>query len=196
MKILPDSFYLRSDVLQIAKELLGKVLVTNWNGAYTSGRIVETEAYAGELDRASHAFRGITPRTAVMFGQGGVAYVYLCYGIHNLFNIVTNKAGIAEAILIRAIEPMTGIDTMNIRRGRPANQFHLTSGPGKLTQALGIDRTWNGKSLLDGEVWIENAKTLSANLIEKSKRIGIDYAGKDAKLPWRFTIKKNKWVSR
>src|SRR5215207_403854 len=103
---LPASFYLRNDVVKISKELLGKVLVTNWDNEHTSGRIVETEAYAGEIDRASHASKGKTPRTSVIFEEGGTAYVYLCYGIHEMFNIVTNKAGVAHAILIRGIEPL------------------------------------------------------------------------------------------
>src|SRR5687767_9863939 len=115
---LPESFYQREDVLKIAKELLGKVLVTNWQGIHTSGRIVETEAYAGETDKASHASRGRTSRTAVIFGKGGVAYVYLCYGIHEMFNIVTNDEGIAHAILVRAIEPIEGVEAMLLRTGK------------------------------------------------------------------------------
>src|SRR5215203_1138803 len=118
MQKLPQSFYLRNDVVKIAKELLGKILVTNWDNQYTSGRIVETEAYAGEIDRASHASKGRTPRTEVMFGEGGRAYVYLCYGIHQMFNIVTNKEGVPHAILIRAVEPLEGVDIMLKRTGK------------------------------------------------------------------------------
>src|SRR3954469_4711741 len=112
MQKLPLSFYLRKDVVKISKELLGKVLVTNWRGELTSGRIVETEAYEGEIDKASHAFKGRTARTEVIFGEGGRAYVYLCYGIHQMFNIVTNRNDIPHAILIRAVEPIQGIDIM------------------------------------------------------------------------------------
>ena len=112
MNKLPLSFYLRNDVVKIAKELLGKVLVTNWNHELTSGRIVETEAYEGEIDRASHASKGRTPRTQVLFGEGGKAYVYLCYGIHQMFNVVTGKEGLPHAILVRAVEPVEGIDIM------------------------------------------------------------------------------------
>src|SRR5688500_16578771 len=115
---LPPSFYLRNDVVKIAKELLGKILVTNWNNEYTSGRIVETEAYAGEMDRASHASKGKTARTSIIFEEGGAAYVYLCYGIHEMFNIVTNKEGVPHAILIRGVEPMEGIDIMLRRTGK------------------------------------------------------------------------------
>jgi DNA-3-methyladenine glycosylase len=111
-KILPLSFYLRNDVVQIAKDLLGKILVTNWNGEKTSGRIVETEAYEGEIDLASHASKGKTKRTGVIYEQGGVAYVYLCYGIHQMFNIVTNQEEVPHAILIRGVEPIEGVDTM------------------------------------------------------------------------------------
>ena len=121
---LPQSFYLRSDVVKIARELLGKVLVTNWNNEFTSGRIVETEAYAGETDKASHASKGKTARTSVIFEEGGTAYVYLCYGIHEMFNIVTSKAGIAHAILVRAVEPMEGISIMLRRTGKTV--FMLT----------------------------------------------------------------------
>ncbi|MCK6618288.1 MAG: DNA-3-methyladenine glycosylase, partial [Cyclobacteriaceae bacterium] len=126
----------------------------------------------------------------------GHAYVYLCYGVHNLFNVVTNQAGVADAVLIRAIEPVVGVHIMQQRRGPVASPFHLTSGPGKLTVALGIDRSFNGKYLTGNEVWIEQDKKLSAKWIEASPRIGVDYAGKDAKLPWRFTIKGNAWLSK
>ncbi|HWJ91495.1 MAG TPA: DNA-3-methyladenine glycosylase, partial [Flavisolibacter sp.] len=130
MKKLPLSFYLQDDVVKIAKDLLGKVLVTNWNNEYTSGRIVETEAYAGSTDRASHASKGRTSRTEVMFGEGGTAYVYLCYGIHQMFNIVTNKAGIPHAVLVRAVEPIDGIDIMLRRTGKKKADERVASGPG------------------------------------------------------------------
>ncbi|HEY0354832.1 MAG TPA: DNA-3-methyladenine glycosylase, partial [Flavisolibacter sp.] len=150
MKVLPQSFYLRPDVVNIAKELIGKVLVSNWNYEYTSGRIVETEAYAGEIDRASHAFRGKTPRTEVMFHEGGRAYVYLCYGIHQMFNIVTNVEGVAHAILIRAVEPIDGIDIMLKRTGKPKHDHTLTRGPGNLGKAFGF-HTSQCHTLLTGD---------------------------------------------
>jgi DNA-3-methyladenine glycosylase len=195
--ILPENFYQRTDVVKIARELLGKVLVTKIAGVVTSGIIVETEAYSWK-ERGCHAYEARkTQRNAIMFEKGGYAYVYLCYGMHNLFNVVTNKKGIAEAVLVRALEPVHGLKEMEMRRGSLANPFHLTSGPGKLTKALGIDRKLNGKFLLDNEVWIEDTgKKISAGNIEASARIGIDYAGEDARLPWRFTIKGSKWVSK
>lgn len=195
--ILPEDFYQRTDVVKIARELLGKVLVTKVAGVVTSGMIVETEAYSWK-ERGCHAYDARkTQRNAIMFEKGGYAYVYLCYGMHNLFNVVTNKNDVAEAVLVRALEPVHGVKEMEMRRGTLANKFHLTSGPGKLTKALGIDRKLNGKFLLDNEVWIEDTgKKISAGNIEASARIGIDYAGEDARLPWRFTIKGSKWVSK
>jgi DNA-3-methyladenine glycosylase len=162
----------------------------------TGGIIVETEAYSWK-EKGSHAYGARkTGRNAIMFEKGGHSYVYLCYGIHHLFNVVTNKQDTADAVLIRALEPHTGVDIMKLRRGKLNSDFHLTSGPGKLSKALGIDRALNGKYLLDNEVWIEDMKTkLKPGSIHASPRIGIDYAGEDASLPWRFTIKNNPWVS-
>jgi DNA-3-methyladenine glycosylase len=193
---LPESFYQRPNVVKIARELLGKVLFTSVNGVVSGGMIVETEAYSWR-ERGSHAFGSRkTARNAVMFGKGGYAYVYLCYGMHNMFNIVTNVEGVADAVLIRALEPLEGVEEMERRRGALANRFHLTSGPGKLCKALGIDRSLNGKFLLDGEVWVEDiGKKIKSGRIQASPRIGIDYAGEDAKLPWRFTLENNPWVS-
>ena len=194
---LDESFYLRTNVVKIARELLGKGLFTNLDGVITGGIIVETEAYSWK-ERGCHAYGAKkTQRNAVMFEKGGHSYVYLCYGMHHLFNVVTNQAGVADAILVRAIEPTTGLEEMQIRRGNMANHFHLTSGPGKLTKALGIDRKLNGKFLTDTEVWLEDlGEKISLKRIEATPRIGIDYAGEDAKLPWRFTIRDNAWVSR
>jgi DNA-3-methyladenine glycosylase len=189
-------FYQRDDVVEISRDLLGKVLVTNVGGVLTSGIIVETEAYSWR-ERGSHAYGAkLTPRTSVMFREGGRAYVYLCYGMHHLFNVVTNREGVAEAVLVRALEPLDGIPAMAARRGSKVKFHHLTSGPGKLTRSLGIDRTLNGKLLSDDEIWIEDGKRLSASQVEVSRRIGIDYAGEDALLPWRFSIKGNPWVSK
>src|ERR1051325_3200481 len=153
MKKLSLSFYLREDVVAIAKELLGKVLVTNWNDEFTSGRIVETEAYAGELDKASHASKGRTERTEVMFGEGGRAYVYLCYGIHQMFNIVTAQKGIAHAILIRAVEPMEGKGIMLKRTGKKKWDASVTSGPGRVGKAFGFHTSQCGFSLLSNELY-------------------------------------------
>ncbi len=194
MRVAPE-FYLDKDVVKIARSLLGKILFTKIDGVVTGGRIVETEAYSWK-ERGSHAFKGKTARNAVMFNQGGVAYVYLCYGIHHLFNIVTNHEDVADAVLIRALEPVVGIETMKERRGKITNEFQLTSGPGKLSKALGIDRNLNGKFLFLNEVWLEDdGASLSNKKILTSKRIGIDYAGEDALLPWRFTIKDSLWIS-
>lgn len=193
---LDMEFYQRSDVVKISRDLLGKVLVTRLGGVTTSGVIVETEAYSWR-ERGSHAFGAkLTPRTSVMFRPGGHAYVYLCYGIHHLFNVVTNKEGIAEAVLVRALEPLEGIDDMIRRRGRKVKLNQLTSGPGKLTKSLGIDRSLDGKLLSNGQIWIEDRKRVPAGQVEASRRIGIDYAGEDALLPWRFTIRGNPWVSK
>lgn len=193
---LPKSFYERKNVTVIARELLGKTLITNCNGIVASGKIVETEAYSWK-ERGCHAFNNKrTARNDIMFAAGGHAYVYLCYGMHHLFNVVTNREGVAEAVLIRAIEPAAGLDTMEARRGKLRQAIHLTSGPGKLTKALGIDRSFNGKYLLNNEVWIEDpGYSIPAKQIVAAPRIGIDYAGEDAGLPWRFYIRDNKWVS-
>ncbi|MFN3840277.1 MAG: DNA-3-methyladenine glycosylase [Cyclobacteriaceae bacterium] len=193
---LPESFYKRNNVVAIARELLGKQLVTRIGKKLTSGLIVETEAYSWK-ERGCHAYKGRrTQRNEIMFASGGHAYVYLCYGVHNLFNVVTNQSGIADAVLIRAIEPLAGLPIMQQRRGFPVNPFHLTSGPGKLSVALGIDRAFNGKHLTGNDVWIEKGENIPQRMIEAGTRIGVEYAGKDAKLPWRFTIRGNPWISK
>src|SRR6185295_8476062 len=168
-----ESFYLRTDVVKIAKDLLGKILFTRVRGKVTSGIIVETEAYS-QKERGCHAFRGATPRNEVMFKPGGVAYVYLCYGIHNLFNIVTNEAGVGDAVLLRALEPLTGQEHM-LRRMKVKSPQRISSGPGKLAKAMGIDRSFNGKYLGSDEVWVEDVGTKVK--IKTSPRIGVDYAG-------------------
>lgn len=197
-KKLPRSFYTRDDVVTISKELLGKVLVTNLEGFYTSGIITETEAYQGPEDKASHAFGGRrTPRTEIMYAQGGTAYVYLCYGIHHLFNVVTNKRDVPHAVLIRAIEPLEGIEEMMERRNRYKADRILTAGPGSMSRALGITTKFTGVSLLGNVIWIEDrGNGISPTEIVAGKRIGVDYAGDHAEWHWRFTIKGNKWVSR
>ena len=196
MQKLPQSFYLRNDVVKIARELLGKILVTNWNNEYTSGRIVETEAYAGEFDKASHASKGRTARTSVMFEEGGTAYVYLCYGIHEMFNIVTNKSGTPHAILIRAVEPIEGIDIMLRRTGKKVFNETLTRGPGNVGKAFGFHRSQCGVSLQSDELYIaDDGYKPDKKLIVASPRIGVDYAGDDALLDYRLYIKGNKFVS-
>jgi len=193
---LDMEFYQRRDVVKISRDLLGKVLVTHLDGVTTSGIIVETEAYSWR-ERGSHAYGSkLTARTSVMFREGGHVYVYLCYGMHHLFNIVTNREGVAEAVLVRALEPLGGIPEMMRRRGEKVKINHLTSGPGKLTKSMGIDRSLNGKLLSDGEIWIEDGKKVPASQVEAGKRIGIEYAGEDALLPWRFTVRGNPWISR
>jgi len=192
---LDHTFYQHDDVTRVAKALLGKLLVTNMNGQTTAGLIVETEAYSHK-ERGCHAYNNkLTQRTKVMFGEGGHAYVYLCYGIHHLFNAVTNRPGIGDAVLIRALEPTQGLDVMMERMGTDIPR-RITSGPGKLSKAMGIDRSLNGFPLTGPELWIEDGQKITRNSILADTRIGIDYAGKDAKLPWRFTIRDNSWVSR
>jgi DNA-3-methyladenine glycosylase len=193
---LEESFYQRTDVTKIAKELLGKTLSTRINGKITSGIIVETEAYS-HVEKGCHAYMNrMTKRNEVMFNTGGYAYVYLCYGIHNLFNVVTGPQGTGNAVLIRALEPIDGIDVMK-RRMDTSNIRRITSGPGKLTKALGIDRSFNSKHLTGSDVWIDDQGLIvKKQQVVASKRIGIDYAGKDADLPWRFTIDGNEWVSK
>ena len=191
--MLDESFYLRGNVVKIAKELLGKTLFTNIRGKVTSGIIVETEAYS-QIEKGSHAYKGMTERNKVMFGPGGSAYVYLCYGIHHLFNVVTNVEGVADAVLIRALEPLTG-EAYMLRRMKTKSSKRISSGPGKLAKAMGIDRSFNGKYLGSDDVWVEDAGR-AVKKINASKRIGIDYAGRDALLPWRFTIQGNPWVSK
>jgi DNA-3-methyladenine glycosylase len=196
MEKLPLSFYLRADVVKIAKELIGKVLVTNWNNEYTSGRIVETEAYEGEGDRASHASKGRTPRTEVIFGEGGRAYVYLCYGIHQMFNIVTNKSGIAHAILIRAVEPIEGIDIMMKRTGKKKLDDTLARGPGNVGRAFGFHTSQCGISLTGNELYIlDDGFRLPKSALTSSKRVGVDYAGEHAEWHYRFFLKGSKYVS-
>jgi DNA-3-methyladenine glycosylase len=197
MKKLPQAFYLRDDVLQIARELLGKILVTQWNGIRTSGRIVECEAYAGITDKASHAAGGRrTQRNEVMYAAGGVSYVYLCYGIHHLFNVVTNKKEIPHAILLRALEPVEGIDEMLKRTGKKKPDHTLTRGPGNLSKAMGIHVRHSGRMFTTGEIFIaDDGTALPAGQVGISRRIGVDYAGKDAALLYRFYVKGNPFVS-
>ncbi len=196
--VLPRSYYLSDDILAIARSLLGKVITTTFDSKTTSAMITETEAYAGVTDRASHAFGNRrTARTEVMFAEGGVAYVYLCYGIHHLFNVVTNVAEIPHAVLIRAGEPLEGIDHMLARRNKTTLTSALTSGPGALSAALGIRTIHSGASLTGNSISILDMGTnISPSQIVAATRVGVAYAGADALLPYRFYIAGNRFVSK
>jgi DNA-3-methyladenine glycosylase len=196
MTLLSRDFYIRPDVVTIARELLGKVLVTNIDGQLTSGIITETEAYAGATDKASHAFGGRrTERTEIMYRVGGTAYVYLCYGVHSLFNIVTNIENIPHAVLIRGIRPVDGIPEMLLRTGKALVNKNLANGPGKVSKALGIHYSHTGTDLVNGpvkaskKIWIEDRGVPVINSkILSTPRIGVEYAGEDAMLPYRFLV--------
>jgi DNA-3-methyladenine glycosylase len=197
MNLLPRSFYLRENVVLIAKELLGKILITQLNGILTSGIITETEAYAGVTDRASHAYGNRrTKRTEVMYACGGTAYIYLCYGVHSLFNVVTNQKEIPDAVLIRAIKPSVGIEEMLNRTGKNSIDEDFGLGPGKVSKILGIHFSQSGMDLTkkpeepkeDG-IWIEdNGNEIQSDSIITGPRIGVNYAGSDANRPYRFRI--------
>jgi DNA-3-methyladenine glycosylase len=197
-KRLKDTFFKRKDVVQIARELLGKFIVTNFNNEYTAGMIVETEAYEGATDKASHAFgHRRTPRTETMYAEGGVAYVYLCYGIHHLFNVVTNERDIPHAVLIRAIEPVDGINIMLERRKKEKTAPTLTAGPGAMSAALGIHTRHTGTALNEGDMYIEDRGVIiPKEAIVAATRVGVAYAAEDAMRPYRFYIKGNKFVSK
>lgn len=192
MKKLTPDFYLREDVLQIARDLIGKELITNINGTITSGIITETEAYAGVVDRASHAYGGRrTNRTETMYAAGGISYVYLCYGIHHLFNVVTNIKEVPHAVLIRNIQPLKGLETILERRRKNKTDKTLSTGPGTMSEALSIKTLHNGFDLTGDTIWIEDAGITIANeTVKITPRIGVDYAGEDAKLPYRFLAEK------
>ncbi|MEO6962161.1 MAG: DNA-3-methyladenine glycosylase [Puia sp.] len=196
-KKLDESFYDRTDVLKISRELLGKILVTRFNGVITSGRIVETEAYAGEGDRACHAFGGRrTLRTEPIYGSPGTIYIYICYGMHHLFNVVTNKKGIPHVVLIRALEPVKGIPVMLERTGKEVLDHTLTRGPGNVSRALGMNKSHSGSHLLSGEIYIEDdGFTYKKDQILVTKRIGVESAREDAERLYRFIVKGNPYVS-
>lgn len=197
-KHLPPEFYNRTDVVQVARELLGKVLYTSFSNEITAGIIIETEAYAGVIDKASHAYNNRrTARTEIMYREGGCAYVYLCYGIHPLFNIVTSVQDDPQAVLIRGIEPLHGIDIMKIRKGKSILIPKDGIGPGNVTKLEGIKVSHSGLSLCDNSnpemgIWLqdEGIQVLDSE-VRSGPRIGVDYAGEDAFLPYRF-----QWIKK
>ena len=194
---LPREFYTRSNVVTVARDLLGKLLVVPaHNGKRVSGTIVEVEAYRGPHDRAAHSYGGRrTRRTETMYGIGGTAYVFFVYGMYNQFNVVTNAQDAPHAVLIRAVEPAEGIELM--RKGRLGQPDHnLTNGPGKLCIAMGIDRKLDSADLLGDRVWLEQGRTIPRSQIASGPRIGIDYAEGWVEKPWRFWIRDNSFVSK
>ena len=199
-KRLPKSFYIREDVVQVSKDLLGKFLVTNFDNQLTVGKIVETEAYRAPDDKACHAHNNKrTKRTEVMFAEGGVAYVYLIYGMYHLFNVVTAKEDMAHAVLIRGVEPVENVDTMLQRRSFTKLKNNLTAGPGTLSMALGINKEHTGISLLNKKspIWIEDRGIIiSEKNIIASPRVGVGYAEECALWNWRFRVKDSKWTSK
>ena len=193
-KKLPRSFYSRS-TLQVAQDLIGKVLVRDFDGRRLSGRIVETEAYVGPHDLACHASKGHTPRTSIMFGSAGYAYVYMIYGFYFCLNVVTERDGYPAAALIRGVEPLENLDFMRQLRNNPERDTSIASGPGKLCMAMSIDRRLNGEDLLGQTLWIEDRK-LDSGPILTSPRVGVEYAGEYKDKPWRFYLANNPHVSK
>jgi DNA-3-methyladenine glycosylase len=195
---LDRDFYTRADVVQVARELLGKHLFTRIDGHLTGGIITETEAYEGETDRASHAWNGRrTPRTEVMYADGGIAYIYLCYGMHSLFNIVTNVEGIPHAVLIREIRPVEGAGVMLERSGKKKLTAESGTGPGRVSRLLGLHYTMTGTPLTGNRIWLEDRGIVfNAGDIIATKRIGVDYAGQDAMLPYRFLYRDGMLVKK
>ncbi len=196
MKLQKD-FYTREDTLAIAKELLGKYVYTNFDNALTGGIIVETEAYIGPHDAGSHAFNGRrTPRNETMYAEGGVTYMYICYGIHDMLNIVTGPAGSSHAILIRAIEPTDGIELMQLRRGNVPLK-RLATGPGALARALGLRKQHDALELNSDEIWIENkGLIIPGEKIKATGRVGLGCKDPYLTMPWRFIVTGNPFVSK
>ena len=196
-KKLPLSFYLQTDVVDVTRQMIGKILVSNFNGELTAGRIVEAEAYNGPFDKASHAYNNKrTNRTEVMYAVGGITYVYLCYGLHQMFNVVTNVQDVPNAILVRALEPLVGIDIMLRRTGKPALDYTLTRGPGNVGKAMGFHTIHSGQSLFGKTIYLASdiSEKITMEIIA-SPRIGVAYADEDALLHYRFFEKGNKYVS-
>lgn len=197
MKKIPLSFFSRKDVVQIARELIGKIVVTKLDGVLTSGRIVETEAYVAFTDKASHAFAGRrTPKNDHMYEAPGTAYIYICYGMHHMLNVVTNKAGVPDAVLIRAVAPIDGVEKMVERTGKKNLDPTITRGPGNVGKALGVFKHHSGASFLNDDIYLlDDDFKIGNSEIGISKRIGVESAGADALLPYRFYVKGNKYVS-
>lgn len=196
---LPEAFYLNNDVVSTARSLLGCRLWTRINNVVTAGIIAETEAYDGLTDRASHAYGGRrTPRTEIFYHAGGVAYTYLCYGIHTLFNVITGEKDIPGAVLIRAVAPCEGMETILRRRGQSQLQRNTSGGPGLVTRALGITMDHNGINLNGDTIWISEGisdeKPATSDILA-GPRVGVGYAGEDAALPWRFRIRNSPFTS-
>lgn len=192
---MSKSFFQRP-TLVVARDLLGKYLVVKRGRMVLSGKIVETEAYRGEDDRACHASKGRTPRTEILYAEAGTIYVYLIYGMYHCVNIVMEEKDFPSAVLLRAVEPIEGIHIMEKRR-KTKHGTALASGPGKLCDAFGITKRMNGKTVFGDTAWIEDrGEAVRRNDIVPVPRVGVDYAGACARLPWRFYIKKSPYVSR
>jgi DNA-3-methyladenine glycosylase len=196
-KKLPQTFYLREDTTKVARELLGKLLIVpSESGERVSGMIVETEAYLGTIDKAAHTFGGRrTPRNEITYAAGGHVYVFFVYGMYFQLNFVTGDIDRPHVVLIRAVEPVEGIEVMRERRG-PMPDKNLTSGPGKLCIALGIDRSLNGELLTGNRIWVEEHKKIPKSQISAEPRVGIDYAEEFIEKPWRFWMNQNQYVSK
>jgi DNA-3-methyladenine glycosylase len=195
---LPREFYLGSDVVALAKQVLGKVICSNVDGHFCSAVIVEAEAYKAPDDKASHAWNNRrTARTEIMYRRGGVAYIYLCYGIHHLFNIVTGPADSAHAILLRGVEPLEGTEIMLRRRNMDEMAPRLAAGPGSLSQAMGFYTKYTGEDLVEGRrYWLEDRGIqIDPGKILASPRVGVQYAGESALWPWRFRLAGSQWTS-
>jgi len=198
MSKLPKSFYMQYDSVLIAKSLIGKNLCTRFNKTLTTGMIVETEAYKAPEDMASHAYNNRkTKRTIPFYKNGGIAYVYMIYGVYYLFNVVTNIEGVPHAVLIRAVEPKAGIDTMTKRHHNQKKLYKLTSGPGLLSTALGIDISHNMTDLQGNKIWIIDSGFLPCSSeVNQTTRVGINVPEPWKSMPWRFYLKNNPWVSK
>ncbi|MFN6963935.1 MAG: DNA-3-methyladenine glycosylase [Pyrinomonadaceae bacterium] len=195
---LPRGFYLRDDTTRVARDLLGRLLVVPAaDGARVSGMIVETEAYLGREDKAAHSYGGRrTARTEITYAEGGRVYVFFVYGMYHQLNIVTGPADHPHVVLIRAVEPVDGVELMRERRGARVKDRDLTSGPGKLCIALGIDKTFYGEDLLGDRIWVEEYRKIRMAEAASGPRVGIDYAEEFVDVPWRFWVRGNEFVSR
>lgn len=196
-KRLNPDFFTRKDTLRIARDLLGKLLVVPAaDGRRVSGMIVESEAYLGEIDKAAHSYGGRrTARNEITYAEGGHVYVFFVYGMYYQLNLITGLADHPHVVLIRAVEPVEGIELMRERRGDMKDK-NLTSGPGKLCIALGIDRDFNGEDLMGDQIWVEEYRNPKKDEITSGSRVGVDYAGEFVDAPWRFWVKGNEYVSK